>query len=608
MRYQNDSKIDEISGKGLDDHVFLRLQPYLRPHLFILSIYVALVFASAGIALYTPKLLGRMVDQALLPKNSTLLYQLCLLYGGLELLRLICIFTQNFGLQKIGQSVMQSLRNDLFSRIIRMPVTFFDKNPTGRLVTRLTNDTVNLSELFSSGFVMLLSDVLLIGGVIAVLITMHWKLALLSISVFPIMLATMYVFSGKLRVAFRRSREVLARLNGFYAERMAGMPVVQLMQKEEYEKNSFSALSEEYRERQFDGVYLYSLFHPTITLLTAVSIVLVILKGPTYFHLGELPLGAFVSFLAYVQVLYQPVRNITDRYNVFLAAMSSAERIFTLMDMSEEEGLQEIRPSASELAKLKISGNIRFENITFAYETAKPGDPPALKNVSFEIKEGETVAIVGHTGAGKTTTTSLLFRFYDPQSGKIFLGNKELREFKKPHLRERIGYVQQDVFLFSGTVRENLTLLRQGIEDEEILRACRHTGFHKILEKLPEGLNTPLDERGSNLSLGERQILAFTRVYLQQPDILVLDEATSSVDPISEFRIQEAAKELVRERTSLIIAHRLETVLHADRILVFEKGELKEIGNHETLMQKEGGLYSKFVKLQMNQDSIQNEN
>lgn len=582
-----EEQFDEISGKKFQERVFLRMLPYLSPHVPAITISVLLVFLSASIALYTPKLLGRMVDEALLPKDYQKLYLFCFLYAGLEIFRLLSMLTQSYYLQKVGQRVMHAIRSDLFEKLIRMPVPFFDHNPVGRLVTRVTNDVTNLAELFSAGFVMLISDIILIVGVIASVLALHWKLGLIGLSVFPLMMIAMWLFSGKLRRAFRGSRKILAQLNAFFAERVAGMPIVQLMGRERHEKDSYQILSTEYRERQFDGVYLYSLFHPIITVLSASSAVLVILFGPRYIAAGEIPLGTFVAFLAYMQVLYQPVRNITDKYNIFLAAMSSAERIYTLLDMKEEEGLREVTPSTR--SRTTIQGGLEFKNVSFYYERfeEKAGEKrasQALKDVSFKIRPGETVAIVGHTGAGKSTLTSLLFRFYDPQEGSITLDGKDLRNYPKRELRERIGFVQQDVFLFSGTIRENLTLLRRDISEQEIAHAIQLSGFDKVMEKLPRGLDTLLDERGANLSLGERQILAFTRVFLQKPDLLVLDEATSSVDRESEIRIHAATKKLIAGRTSLIIAHRLSTIQDADRIFVFERGALKESGSHQELL------------------------
>lgn len=589
MKTPNAELKDDLSGEHFERRVALRLLPYLRPHAADVALSALLVFAYAGITLYAPRLLGRIVDQALLPHDYGLLRRLVLLFAGLELIRAFCLFTQSYRLQRVGQSVMQAIRRDLFGRLLRMPVPFFDKNPVGKLVTRVTNDTVNLAELFSASFVMLLSDLILIVGVIGAMIAMHWKLGLISLSAFPVMLFAMNYFSGTLRTCFRASREVLAHLNGFYAERMQGMPVVQLMERETFERARYEEISADYRDRQFYGVHLYSLFHPAITVLSAASIALVLWYGPGYLASGEIKLGTFVSFLAYAQILYQPVRSITDRYNIYLAAMASAERIFTMLDMREEEGVR--LGGARGTSRL---GELRFENVTFRYPT---GSAPALDGVSFHVAPGETVAVVGHTGAGKTTLTNLLFRFYEPTRGRILLGGTELGQVPKRELRERLGFVQQDVFLFSGTVRENLALLRAGLTDAEILARCALTGLDRVLAKLPEGLNTELDERGSNLSLGERQILAFTRVFLQKPDLLVLDEATSSVDRESEVLLQRASREITKGCSALVIAHRLETVRDADRILVLDRGRLIEEGSHAELVRR-GGKYSRFVELQ----------
>lgn len=593
MKTRADQK-DDISGKAFEERVALRLLPYLRVHALPFSGAVFLVFFSAGIALYTPQLLGRIVDQALVPKNYQLLYQLVALYAGLEVVRIAFSFFQSYQLQRIGQNVMHEIRQDLFGRLLRMPVPFFDKNPTGKLVTRVTNDSANLSELFSAGFVLLLSDILLMVGVIAAMVGIHWRLGLIAISVFPAMIFFMIYFSDKLRQAFRLSRELLSQLNAFFAERMSGMPVVQLMEREKFEQEAYHSLSQEYRNRQFRGVYIYSLFHPAITVLSAASLALVLWFGPQYLARGDFALGTFVSFLAYVQVLYQPVRNITDRYNVFLAAMASAERIFALMDMAEESDLR----GETDMAGGAEVGSLQFENVRFTYPAATAAERvPALQDLSFRLNPGETIAIVGHTGAGKTTITSLLFRFYEPDSGRILLGGRDLREIPKMELRQRIGFVQQEVFLFSGSLRENLLLLRSGLSDQEILAGCERTGFAKVLARLPKGLDTQLDERGSNLSLGERQILAFTRVFLQKPDLLILDEATSSVDRESEIQLQNATRELMQGRSSLVIAHRLETVKEANKILVLDHGNLIEAGSHEELFRADK-TYAKFVKLQ----------
>ncbi|MCO5142718.1 MAG: ABC transporter ATP-binding protein/permease [Oligoflexia bacterium] len=598
---QKQKDLDEISGKQLDDKVFYRLIPFLKPYRWQFSVAIVMIFLSASVSIYTPKLLGQIIDDALLQKNQSLLVKLVILFGTLEIVRLLCLFTQSIILQKIGQYVMQNIRKKLYAKLIRMPVSFFDKSPIGKLVTRITNDTVNLSELFSSGFVVLLSDFLIIFGVIGILIYIHPKLGLITISIFPLMILTMVVFSNRLRIAFRNTREVLAKLNAFFAERASGMNIIQMMEKEQYESKQYQALSLDYRIKQFRGVHLYALFQPIITILSACSVALVILFGPNFMRNGEIPLGTLVAYLAYVQVLYQPVRNITDRFNIFLAAMASAERIFTLLDMKEEEDT----PQKTNTESGKTSNDLTFKNVTFTYPSiGSVANEPALKNLNLHIHEGSTVAIVGHTGAGKTTITSLLLRFYSPEEGEIFIGDKNIQTLGKKELRSQIGYLQQEVFFFSGTVRDNLTIFNKSASEATILRACKDSGFSEVLEKMKLGLDSLLDERATNLSLGERQLLAFTRVFIQAPKILILDEATASIDHHTEEKIQHSLKTLLKGKTTLVIAHRLETVKHADKILVMEKGQIIENGNHQELMSK-NGKYAHFVNLQNSLQSLE---
>lgn len=589
-----DSNIDDISGFQFDNYVFLRLSPYLKPHRSILFLSFFFICGSTAIALFGPQLLGYIIDQALIPRDAAKLLVFSLLYIALELIRLLIVYAQSVTLQRIGQRVMSAVRSDLFNHLLRMHTSFFDRNPVGKLVTRVTNDTVNLSELFSANFVMLISDIFLIIGVITAMIGIHLKLGLITISVFPVMIFAMSYFAHRLRYSFRLSRGVLSRLNSFFAECVSGMPIVQLMQREEHERKSYQNLSEEYFDRQTESVYLYSLFHPTITVLAAVSVVLVLYFGPKYYYLREIPLGTFVSYLAYVQILYQPVRNITDRYNVFLAAMSSAERIFSLLDMKLEDGIE---PQVG-AAPGKFRGDLRFQSVDFSYPV-KSGrtDAETIRDLSFHVSAGETLAIVGPTGAGKSTIISLLFRLYEPASGKIWLDDQELSKVAKELLRSKIGYVQQDVFLFSGTVRENLTLFSGSKPDSEIFEACRISGFDRVLQRMPNGLESLLEERGSNLSLGERQTLAIARVVIQNPELLILDEATSSVDPNLERKIQEATQLLTQNKTCIIIAHRLETIRKANKVLVLNRGRVIEFGSPEKLLEQPG-MFRKFVEMQ----------
>ena len=660
-RYQNRKRkleLDEVTREPKETQVFRRLLPYIRPHLGGLGLVALLLVYSVGVALYAPRLLGRIVEQALIPHDRALLLQLCGIFVTIELGWMVAKILESYFLQKIGQQVMQSVRMDLFGRMVRMPVPFYDRNPTGKLVTRITNDTANLLEIFGSGFVTLFSDILVVLGVLGAMLALDWKLGLITLTVFPFMAYAMDYFSKRLRGADREARWSLSSLNAFFAERVSGMPIVQLMRMEEHERKRFDKLSLDYFTKQMGSVNVFAFFHPTITILTASSIALVLYFGGSFVAEGAIGIGVFVSFLAYVQVLFQPVRGLTEKYNIYQNAMASAEQIFSLLSLDEEAGLRAARAQSSapssEASKSpegeaskpwqvpggdagaavreRLRGDISFENVSFSYAAGAPssaarrggaverseqasasprrgskrpqvpggddaaaggGEPQkwALKGANFHVRANEKIAVVGHTGAGKSTLLALLFRFYDPQRGRILVDGREIEKYPKQFLRRRFGFVQQDVFIFAGTVRENLVLLGEGVTEARMLEACRATGMDRIVAKLSQGYATRLDERGSNLSLGERQVLAITRVLLQEPDVLILDEATSHVDTESEKILQRAMEEVTKNRTSIIIAHRLSTIRDADRILVFEKGEIIESGPHAELIAKQGVYY-----------------
>ena len=586
-------EIDEITGKAIEAKVFRRLLPYLRPHLLGVFTAIGVLLITVGIALYTPRLLGQIVDEALVPRNRELLIRLAMIFVGLELLWTAAKVFEGYLLQSIGQDVMQKLRMDLFGRLMRMPMRFYDRNPTGRLVTRVSNDTANLMEIFGAGFVTLIADILVVTGVLVAMLFLDWRLGLVAVSMFPVMALAMNHFSKRLRVSYREARSSLSFMNSFFAERMGGMPTVQLMNMEAHERKRFDALSEDYFVKQMGSVNVFAFFHPSITMLTALSIALTLYFGGGYVIDKSVPIGVFVSFLAYVQVLFQPVRGLTEKYNIYQNAMSSAERIFGALDLQEEDGLREISTASGKAPRL--SGAIHFDHVWFSY--AESSVPWALRDANFKISPQERIAVVGHSGAGKSTLLSLLFRFYQPQKGTILLDEKPIESYGKHFLRRRLGFVQQDVFIFAGTIRENLALLGENISEERMIAACKSTGMDRIVARLDAGFETKLDERGSNLSLGERQVLAITRVLLQDPDILILDEATSHVDNATERMLQRAIGEVTKNRTSILIAHRLSTIRDANRIFVFENGALVESGTHESLL-AQNGAYRAFSSSQ----------
>lgn len=588
---------DEITGGRLETRSASRLFVYLRPFKLRASFAVGLLLCSVGVAIYAPRLLGRIVEDALVAKNQALLWQLIGIYLGLEIFSLVAKFCSSTMLQGLGQDVLHQLRQNLFSRLIRMPVPFYDRNPTGRIVTRITNDTNNLMEVFGPGFVNLLADIVLITGTFAAMFWMNWQLGLIAVCLFPVMGGAMTYFAGRLRTAYREARYSLSSLNAFFAERVTGMPTVQLLGMENKERENFERLSRDYYHRQMASVHVFAFFHPTITVLSAASIAGVLYFGGNFARAGTVAIGEFVSFLAYVQLMFQPVRGLTEKYNIYQNAMSSAERIFSLLAAEEEANLRE-QPST----KISLNGKIDFQDVWFSYsEKESETTKWALAGATFTIEPGQRTAVVGHTGAGKSTLLALLFRFYEFQRGHILLDGKELSSIPKSLLRRRVGFVQQEVIIFAGTVRENLALLGHNLSDQEILAAAESTGFDAILRRMPQGLDSVLDERGSNLSQGERQVLAFTRVILQNPDILVLDEATAQIDSKSEQDIQRAMAKATEGRSSIIIAHRLSTIQSADQILVFDHGRVIERGTHAELLASRGAYFA----FSQSQDALQ---
>lgn len=571
-----------------------RLALYARTRAGLLLAALLLSFGTTGVTLYLPHILKSIVDDALIPQDHDLLYWLAGLYFGLELARVCAHFAHTYMFQIVGQRILHDIRSDLYHHLIRMPVRFFNKNPSGKLVTRLTNDTANLAELFSYEFLRIISDGLIVIGVLFAMLYLNVKLGLILVCLFPVIVFIIRFFSDRMRHVFRASREKLSEVNAFFAERMSGMPTVQMMGREAYENERFQRLSDEYYQRQSASVRIFAMMMPSITVLSMFSIALVIFFGGRVAAAGEMQLGTLVAFFFYVQLMYQPVRSMTEKFQMFQKCMASADRIFHLLAETEENELSdEYEPKG-----LTLAGDIEFRNVSFSYHDQITSESKwALRDCSFKIKAGETIALVGHTGAGKTTLASLLFRFYDHQKGDILVDDRKIEDYDKRALRSNLGYVQQDVFVFSGSLLENIRLLRPNCTEAELQFAIEHSGLKRVIDRLPDGLDTVLDERGANLSQGERQILSFARVLLQQPKILILDEATASMDAESEYKIQQATREAVRGRTAIIIAHRLSTIREADRIFVFSHGRLVEAGSHDQLLAKKG-MYEKFVRMQ----------
>jgi ATP-binding cassette, subfamily B, multidrug efflux pump len=493
-------------------------------------------------------------------------------------------YWESYLLEYIGQNIMQDIRNDLFRKIQSRAVGFFDENPVGRLVTRVTNDIENLNEMFKSVLVTVFKDVFILTGVLIILVYIDWRLALTSFIILPFIVFFTFLFSSLMREAFREIREKVAKLNVFQQERFSGMRIIQLFAGEGHQMRSFMDLNHENFTAGMRQIKLFAVFVPVMELFSSFTIALIIWHGGGRVIGEQLSLGSLVAFISYIQMFFKPIRDISEKYNIMQLAMASTERIFESMDNGKEDPDPEAPKTPPAL-----KGHIEFKDVSFSYIKGVP----VLRDISFEINPGEMVAIVGATGAGKTTIAGLVERFHNPDRGSILLDGIDIREISRETLRSRIGLVMQDVFIFSGTVRENITLGRDGLTEQDIMDAVRGANAYRFIERFPTGLNYVVGEGGSTLSGGERQLLSFARALASNPGILILDEATSSVDPETEQYIQEAIIGMTSRRTTLVIAHRLSTIRKADRIIVMHRGGICEQGSHEELMTT-GGIYYKL--------------
>ena len=503
---------------------------------------------------------------------------------------LIIILVISFGLnyldyyllEYIGQNIMQDVRVALFEKIQGRALSFFNRHPVGRLVTRVTNDIENLNEMFKSVLVTLFTDVFILTGILAMLLYMNWQLALVSFTILPVIFIFTITVSGMMRDAFRSLREKVSKLNAYQQEQITGMRIIQLMTREKYQMKVFSGLNHENYLAGMHQLRLFAIFVPVMELLSAVGVAIIIWYGGGKVISDQLSLGSLVAFISYIQMFFRPIRDISEKYNIMQLAMASTERIFEFMDNGEEIPDPE---SPADISGKK--GRIEFKNVTFSYEEGRP----VLNNISLRINPGEMVAVVGATGAGKSTLVNLIERFYDPDEGAVLLDGVDIRKIKKSDLRSRISLVMQDVFLFSGDLKENISLGKEDITIEDIKEAALEANARWFIDKLPDNFNQEISEGGNTLSGGERQLLSFSRALANDTDILILDEATSSVDPGTERLIQDAINRMTSSRTTLVVAHRLSTIKKADRIIVMGHGKILEQGNHEELMAAKGKYY-----------------
>jgi ATP-binding cassette subfamily B multidrug efflux pump len=579
---------DEVLGKAYDAHLMKRLLKYLRPYRG--WIFLAIVL-TIGVSLSTtvrPYLTKIAVDDYIVHKDPIGLRNIILILFGTLVVQGLLQYTMTYLTQWVGQKTIFDLRMGLFDHLQKLAMKFFDKNPVGRLVTRLTNDIEVLNEMFSSGIVMVFADVFTIAGILIFMFSLSWQLSLISLSVIiPLAYATV-VFRKRVRVAYRDVRLFLARMNAFLQEHISGILVVKIFNKEEKTLKSFEEINLDHTKANLRSVFYYSIFFPVVEFIGAISAALIIWYGGGQVIHQVLTIGILISFLQYAEMFFRPIRDLSEKYNIMQTAMASSERIFKLLDQNV------FIPDPERPAEIvDVRGKIEFRDVSFAYVD----EQYVLKNFSFSIRPGEKVAFVGATGAGKTSIMNLLCRFYDVQKGEILLDGVNVKDITKENLRRNIGLVIQDIFLFSGSIEDNINLNNDGISFDKIQQSARIIGIEKFIERLPEKYKQNVKERGVTLSQGQRQLITFARALAFDPKILILDEATSSVDTHSEILIQQAIDKLMEGRTSIIIAHRLSTIQKCDKIIVMHKGEIRETGTHHQLLEL-GGIYSKLYQLQ----------
>ncbi len=610
---------DEVLGKAYDARLMRRLLGYMRPYRAPIGLAFVSILGLSILQLAPPYLTKVAIDTHIAAGDVDGLTRLALLLLGVLVLSYVFEAVQTYALQVTGQRIIFDLRMQIHAHLQSLDVAFFDRNPVGRLMTRVTTDVDALNDLFASGVVSVFRDVFMLTGIAIVLFVMDWRLALVALSVLPLIAAVTQWFRRHARQSYRDVRGWIARINAFLQENVTGMATVQLFRREARQYERFDAINRACRDAHLASIFFYAVFYPAIEVLGALAVASIIWFGGAWTLQGSLELGSLVAFVLYSQRFFRPISDLSEKFNVLQAAMASSERIFALLDTpvgvadpaapaaALREHLRDdqrdhgdaVADPAAPAAAVRGGGHIRFENVWFAYR----GDHFVLEDVTFDVAPGQRVGVVGATGAGKSTVLNLLMRFYDVDRGRITIDGVDIRDLPLHDLRSRFGLVLQDVYLFSGTVADNIRLGDEAITDDDVRRAARGVHADRFIASLSDGLETAVAERGATFSAGQRQLLSFARALACQPPVLLLDEATSSVDTDTERLIQDALHVLMSGRTTIAIAHRLSTVQDMDTILVFHKGRLREQGSHQRLLAKRG-LYHTLYQLQYRDQEV----
>lgn len=574
-----------MSSRSLFRQVFSMVRPYR----FTFMLTAGLTIVLAPLAVLRPKLLQVMVDDHIVPGDISGMTVLVSALIGLLLVEVVLRYFFLYQADWLGQAVIRDLRVRVFNHITKLNLSYFDRTPIGQSTTRTINDIEAINTIFSEGSITILADLLTIVAVLTMMFFTSWKLTLVVLSVFPLLIWGSYQFKESVRKSYEKVRAHIATMNAFLQERITGMRIVQIFNAEAHEADKFRQINRDYTGANLKSILAYAIFFPVVDIISALSLGLMVWYGARGVLSGEVTIGVLVSFPLYISMLYRPIRMLADKFNTLQMGLIAAERVFALLDTvrgADDSGT--LKPT-------RLEGDVRFDQVDFSYNEGEP----ILKSVNFHIQPGETLAIVGSTGSGKTTIISLLNRFYEIQSGHILIDGQDISRYELAALRSRIAVVLQDVFLFSGTVLDNITLRDPDIPESAVVEAAKMIGAHAFIEKLPGGYQYQVMERGASLSLGQRQLISFVRALVFNPDILILDEATSSIDPETESVIQFAIEKLIAKRTSIIIAHRLSTIRNASNVLVLEKGVVMEFGPHDTLLANEGGRYRALYEKQL---------
>ncbi len=576
-----------ISGNLFDLKILNRLFIFCKPYMGVFYVLIFLTLSLSILQPIRPYITQIIIDDYVSLNDLDGLRNMIFLLFGLLIINAIVMYFHTYLSGWLGQNIIKDIRIKLFSHLQNFKLQFFDKTPIGRIVTRNVSDIETIADIFGQGIAAIIGDVLQLFGIVVLMFYINWKLTLISLATLPFLFLTTYIFKEKVKLSFNNVRNAVANLNSYVQEHIIGMNIVQIFGNEEKEYERFKDINETHLKANLKAVLYYSIYFPVMELFTSIGLGLLIWFGSNQLFSEEVTLGVLVAFIMYLQLFFRPIRSIADRFNTLQMGVVSSKRIFDLLDRNEEIDSNE------KLKDIQLNGDVEFKDVWFAYNE----EEYVLKNISFKINRGESVGFVGSTGSGKTSIINLINRFYDFQKGTILIDGNDIKDYNLSLLRSNLGMVSQDVFLFSDSIYNNITLFNDSIKEDEVWNAIKKVGAEKFINKLPNGLQFDVKERGISLSVGQRQLISCIRIMLYDPKIILLDEATSSIDSESETMIQKAISEILKNRTSIVVAHRLSTIKEVDKIVVIDSGEIKEIGNHKDLIQS-NGFYKKLYEMQ----------